>query len=248
MKAWYEEHFQEDYLRVYDHRDEEKAAAELAPIMEYVEIRRNMKAVDLCCGNGRHARWLARKGIHVTGVDLSAALLKKAIDLTSGLPVNYMRGDIRDIPLLQEYDLAFNLFTSFGYFQDDAENELVLTRANEALKPGGIFIFDYLNPLYVEKHLVPEDSRKTDGLIVRQKRSIHAGYVHKKILIQDGNSEREYTERVKLYHQDQLEKMLLRNQLTTLHRFGDYNAAPYSRETSPRQLFICEKQSGKGHA
>ncbi|WP_158735282.1 bifunctional 2-polyprenyl-6-hydroxyphenol methylase/3-demethylubiquinol 3-O-methyltransferase UbiG [Alteribacillus sp. YIM 98480] len=241
MKSWFEEHFQEDYLRIYDHRDEEKAANELTHIMKYLPLERGMKAIDLCCGNGRHARWLARKGLHVTGIDLSPALLKKAIDLTAGLSVHYQRADIRDVPLLQEFDAAFNLFTSFGYFSDDAENELVFTRAAEALKSWGWFCFDYLNPAYVKNTLVPKDESIKDGLHVIQEREVSPEFVFKRITIKEGDTKREYQERVKLYEQDALKKMLERNDFKVLHLFGDYDASSYDSESSPRQIFICQK-------
>ncbi|SFE32951.1 class I SAM-dependent methyltransferase [Alteribacillus iranensis] len=242
MKAWFEEHFQDDYLRVYDHRDEEKAANELTEIMKYMPLEPGMKAVDLCCGNGRHARWLARRGLHVTGVDLSPALLKKAIELTAGLPVQYMRADIRDVPLLQEYEAAFNLFTSFGYFSSDSENELVFTRASEGLKHNGWFLFDYLNPDYVKQNLVPKDVTEKNGLTIVQERQIKDDYVYKHITLEENDSKREYVERVKLYTQDTLIQMLERNHLYVRHLFGNYNASPFHREHSPRQIFICQKE------
>lgn len=241
MKSWFEEHFQEDYLRVYDHRDEIKAANELEKIMEYVPLKKGMKVIDLCCGNGRHARWLARRGFYVTGIDLSTALLKKAIELTEGIPVQYQRGDIRNIPLLQEYDGAFNLFTSFGYFTDDAENELVFTKASDALKNNGWFVFDYLNPTYVKNNLVPEDEMEKDGLFIKQEREVKSGYVFKRITIKEGDSKREYMERVKLYEQEAIKEMLMRNNFTVKHIFGDYDASIYDKNDSPRQIFICQK-------
>ncbi|MFB4163479.1 class I SAM-dependent methyltransferase [Alteribacillus sp. JSM 102045] len=243
MKSWFEEHFQEDYLRIYDHRDEEKAADELSHIMDYLPLERGMKAIDLCCGNGRHTRWLARKGIHVTGVDLSPALLKKAIELTSGLPVQYQRADIRDVPLLQEFDAAFNLFTSFGYFSDDTENELVFTRAAESLKNQGWFCFDYLNPVHVKKTLVPKDESVKDGLQVTQERKISSGFVYKRITIKEEGYKREYRERVKLYEPDALINMLKRNNFKVVHLFGDYDTSCYQKENSPRQIFICQKNN-----
>ncbi|RSL32057.1 class I SAM-dependent methyltransferase [Salibacterium salarium] len=243
MKAWFEEHFQEDYLRVYDHRDEEKAADELSYIMQYLPLERGMKAVDLCCGNGRHSRWVARQGIHVTALDLSPVLLKKAIDLTSDLPVQYMRGDVRDVSLKTEYDAAFNIFTSFGYFSDDTENELVFVRAFEALKENGWFFFDYLNPNYVKQNLVPKDYSEKDGLEITQERNISSGFVNKRITIQEQGSKREYKERVKLYEQAELKEMLSRNGFVMEYIFGNYDASPFYEKESPRQIFICRKQS-----
>ncbi|MFD2704392.1 class I SAM-dependent methyltransferase [Salibacterium lacus] len=242
MKAWFEEHFQEDYLKVYDHRDEEKAAAELHDIMNYIPLEPGMKAIDLCCGNGRHARYMAGKGVHVTALDLSPVLLKKAIDLTSGLPVQYMRGDVRHISIKQEFDAAFNLFTSFGYFVEDYENELVMVRASEALKDNGWFCMDYLNPVHTAANLVPYDSTEKNGFTVTQKRFIENGFIHKKISIEEGGSRREYRERVKMYDNDALKQMLHRNGFDIEYVFGDYDASPFEEQSSPRQIFICRKR------
>ncbi|WP_252311771.1 bifunctional 2-polyprenyl-6-hydroxyphenol methylase/3-demethylubiquinol 3-O-methyltransferase UbiG [Sinobaca sp. H24] len=242
MKAWFEEHFQEDYLKVYDHRDEAKAAGELQSLMSYMPMRKGMKAVDLCCGNGRHARWLGRKGIDVTGIDLSPALLKKAIDLTNDLPVQYRRADIRTVELKQEFEAAFNVFTSFGYFLEDEENELVFQKAADALIPGGWFLFDYLNPAYVRKNLVPFDESERDGMTVLQERRAGQDYVEKKITIKENGTERRYVERVKLYEQHQLRQMLQRYDLEPVYFFGDYSAAEYDNSRSPRQIFICRKK------
>ncbi|WP_252313313.1 bifunctional 2-polyprenyl-6-hydroxyphenol methylase/3-demethylubiquinol 3-O-methyltransferase UbiG [Sinobaca sp. H24] len=242
MKAWFEEHFQEDYLKVYDHRDETKAAGELQSLMSYMPMEKGMKAVDLCCGNGRHARWLGRKGIDVTGIDLSPALLKKAIDLTNDLPVQYRRADIRTVDIKQEFEAAFNVFTSFGYFLEDEENELVFQKASDALLPGGWFLFDYLNPSYVRENLIAHDETEKDGMIVIQERHAGRDYVEKKITIKEDGAERRYVERVKLYEEEQLRRMLERYQLEPVHFFGDYNAAAYDYSRSPRQIFICRKK------
>ncbi|WP_054637370.1 bifunctional 2-polyprenyl-6-hydroxyphenol methylase/3-demethylubiquinol 3-O-methyltransferase UbiG [Thalassobacillus sp. C254] len=242
MTEWYEESFQEDYLRIYDHRDEQKAARELEALMSYIPLQKKMTVLDLCCGHGRHCRWLARRDFDVTGVDLSAVLLKKAIDLTSDLPIKYMRADVRNIQFSNEYDAVFNLFTSFGYFPDDEENELVFKNAYQALKPGGWFLFDYLNPQYVTKNLVAEDESNKDGLHIRQQRKIDKGFVTKTITIHDNESKREYLERVKLYSSDELKRMLESSGFTIQSHFGDYDASPYQTATSPRQIFICHKE------
>lgn len=240
MKAWYEEHFQEDYLRVYDHRDETKAASELNTIMEKIPLTPGAKAIDLCCGNGRHARWLARKGVDVTGIDLSPALLKKAIELTNGLAVQYQRGDIRNVQIRKEYDLAFNLFTSFGYFPDDEENELIFQQAASALKPGGWFVFDYLNPEYIKQHIVPRDETVKDGLKIYQERSIQDEFVVKRISIVEGDSTRRYMEKVKMYQERQLRSMMEAHGLQIHAFYGDYDASPFQLEASPRQIFIAQ--------
>lgn len=139
MAKWYEKHFREDYLRIYDHRNEEEADRALRQLVPYLGLKEAMRVLDLCCGEGRHSRWLAQHGNQVVGVDLSPVLLQEAIGQSLNLPVMYMRADAREIPFVHEFDLVINMFTSFGYFAEDEENEQVIRRVNRALKLHGLF-------------------------------------------------------------------------------------------------------------
>lgn len=243
MTEWFERSFQEDYLKIYAHRDEQKAIQELEQLLPFLNLKRGQRVLDLCCGQGRHSRWLARQGVRVIGVDLSAVLLQEAIRNSLNLPVLYMRADARHIPFENEMDVVVNLFTSFGYFEEDTENEKVLQQASRALISGGIFLFDYLNPLYVKENLVPFTGTKSDNLEILQYRDINESYVHKKIVIQEpGESQRHYEERVKLYTCGELTWMLEKNDLQVIHLFGNYDTSQYDTERSPRMIFICQKK------
>lgn len=242
-KDWFEKSFQEDYLKIYAHRDEEKATQELEKLVTFLNIQPGQTALDLCCGQGRHSRWLAQLGLRVMAVDLSAVLLQEAIKQSLNLPVLYMRADAREIPFQEEMDYVFNLFTSFGYFLEDEENEKVLKQASKALKPGGYFLMDYLNPEYLRFHLVPYSESKGNGLEILQYRTVNEEFVQKRIVIKEqGESPRHYEERVKLYSVDQLQQMLLRQGFEITHLFGNYDAKPYMPEHSPRMIFICKKK------
>lgn len=239
---WFEKSFQEDYLKIYAHRDEQKATQELEQLIPFLQIKSGQRALDLCCGQGRHSRWLAQQGLRVVGVDLSAVLLQEAIKQSLNIPVMYMRADAREIPFTEEMDFVFNLFTSFGYFLKDEENEKIIQQVYKALKPGGLFLFDYLNPDYLRAHLVPTSHSKQDGLEIIQQRSISKDFVQKQIIIKEkGESTRKYEERVKLYTAEQLKDMLTTQGLDILHLFGDYQATSYDSGTSPRMIFICKK-------
>lgn len=243
MTEWFERSFQEDYLKIYAHRDEQKAIQELEQLLPFLNMRKGQQVLDLCCGQGRHSRWLAHQGVRVIGVDLSAVLLQEAIRNSLNLPVLYMRADARQIPFENEMDLVVNLFTSFGYFEEDEENEKVIQQASRALKPEGMFLFDYLNPLYVKENIEPFTETKLDGMEILQYRTINESYVKKRIVIQEpGESQRHYEERVKLYNQEVLTQMLERNDFKVIHQFGNYDASDYQTHTSPRMIFICQKQ------
>jgi SAM-dependent methyltransferase len=239
---WYEESFREDYLKIYAHRDEDQAEQELTSLLPYLPIKPGQRVLDLCCGQGRHSRWLAQQGLRVIGVDLSPVLLQEAIKKTLNMDVQYMRGDVRKIPFFEEMDLVVNLFTSFGYFTHDEENEKVLTKVSQALKPNGTFLFDYLNPAYLKDHLVPFTEHNQEDLNILQYRTINDEFVEKTIVIKEEGRERQYKEQVKLYRSEQLLRMLQRNHLEVVHLFGNYDGADYIEGSSPRMIFICRKK------
>lgn len=241
MEEWFEQHFQEDYLRIYDHRDEEEADRVLSRLYPYLNMQPGQTVLDLCCGEGRHCRWLTAKELRVVGVDLSPVLLQEAVKKTLNEPVSYMRADARKIDFENEFDLVINMFTSFGYFSQNRDNERVLELVSRALRPGGQFLLDYINPRHLENHLEPYSQMEKGSLHVEQYRSIQNNKVTKEIIVREGEDERRYTEKVQLYSLEDMEAMLGRNQLSVRHTFGDYDVRPFDSETSPRMIFLCEK-------
>lgn len=240
-KDWYETYFDENYLKIYMNRNEEASNKELESLMEWVSWEPGQHVLDLCCGFGRHSRWLAQKGLRVTGVDLSTTLLQEAIRRTINQDIRYMHADARNIPFHEEMDLVVSMFTSFGYFPEDTENALVISRVSQALKPGGYFLFDYLNPGYLRLHLNPFSSSTQGDMVINQYRSIQEPYVCKKIIINENDKEKQYEERIRLYDLDSMTAMLEQNHLQIHHLFGDYDASSYDLTESPRMIFICQK-------
>lgn len=106
-------------------------------------------ALDLCCGPGRHSLALAQKGFAVTAVDRSRFLLDKARERAAGAPVEFVEADMRDFVREGAFDLAVNLFTSFGYFETPDEDFQVLRNVRASMKPGGVFIIDVIGKEYL---------------------------------------------------------------------------------------------------
>ncbi|MFN7249998.1 MAG: class I SAM-dependent methyltransferase [Anaerobacillus sp.] len=240
MGCWYEDHFQEDYLKIYNHRNE-NAETELQNIMKFIPYQEGQKLLDLCCGAGRHSRWFANQKLTVTGVDLSLALLQEAKKHLNREEINYVKSDMREINFENEFDIVANLFTSFGYFDRDSENERVFSRVYSSLKTGGYFLFDYLNPMFIKGNLVPFSQKSIDDTEILEYRKIVTNTVVKRIIMKDLYSKRIYEERVKLYSEKQIKKMLENNSLKPLHLFGNYDGSPYIAENSPRLIYICQK-------
>ena len=95
--------------------------------------------LDVPCGNGRHARELARRGYSLTGVDSSEEFIAEA---TAAEPsIRWVLGDMRALPWHAEFDGAYCAGNSFGYLgPDDAPK--FLAAVARSLKPGGRLVLD----------------------------------------------------------------------------------------------------------
>jgi len=243
MKPWYEVSFGNDYLLVYKHRDAARARHEAESMIRWLHLPPGAAILDLCCGTGRHSLALADLGYRVTGIDLSEQLLERARKHDSDGKVEWLRGDMRCVPVNGPFDAVVNLFTSFGYFAEDSENAKVIREIDRVLKPDGKFIIDFLNAAYVRAHLVPYSEREVDGLRIEEHRSIEDDFVRKRVVIkQNGRADRTFTERVKLYGLEQFETMMRGTALKIDRVYGDYDGQRYVPERSPRLIMVGRKE------
>ena len=236
---WFEEWFGEDYLRIYQHRDESEAERAIELIASHLGGREIRAVLDLACGAGRHSKALCERWWTV-GLDLSAALLRVARREDADAP--YVRADMRELPFADEsFDLVVNLFTSFGYFEEDREDQRVLERVQAALRPGGTFVIDFLNASQVRRTLVPYDERVENGVTIEQSRTISPDdrFVEKTIRLRERG--REYVERVRLLSAADLRRMLEAAGLEVVHCFGDYAGSRWS-ENSPRTILFASRK------
>ncbi|WP_088832834.1 class I SAM-dependent methyltransferase [Paenibacillus tyrfis] len=245
MTEWFEKSFGRDYLLVYKHRDMQGAYEEVRRMMEWLELPEGAEVLDLCCGMGRHSMALNGFGFRVTGMDLSEVLLAEARKLDTAGEVRWVHGDMRNVPITDPFDAVVNLFTSFGYFSGDRDNEQVLREMYRLLAPGGRFIIDYLNPAYVAAHLIPHSVRAVEGIHIDEKRRIEDGFVRKTIVLQDGSGsgERVYEEQVKLIGQERFLDMLELAGLKIDAIYGDYDASAYEPDRSKRMIFVGRRDA-----
>src|SRR5262245_22495811 len=233
MTEWFEQWFGEEYHALYPHRDDEDARRVVALIREVVQWEPGARILDLACGPGRHAAEFSRLRANVVGFDLSRAMLRRARERTGACLV---RGDMRALPFREgSFALAVNLFTSFGYFVDDAEHRLVLRQVAAALVPRGVFVLDYLNAEHVRRTL--KLGERTAGRAVRVTRRIDADsrFVIKEIELRDEG--RRFEERVRLYGAEELAALLTEAGLRIVARFGDYEGGPLNAD-APRVILV----------
>src|SRR6266542_2242179 len=226
---WFREWFGEDYLAIYPHRNAEEAERVVKLVRRLVGQRKVHRVLDLACGAGRHARFL-RKHWWTVGYDLSAPLLHLARHDDPHAP--YVRGDIRSLPFREEsFSLVVNLFTSFGYFTDDAEHERALAMAGGVTHRDGMFVLDYLNADQVARTLKPYDEKVVGDIVVEQRRSITSDgrFVEKHITLRD--RDKSFIERVRLFSRSDLERMLSSAGFEIERVIGDYSGADWTPES-----------------
>jgi len=240
---WYDGWFGSDaYDLVYDHRDETEAEQLVDLVEREIDPDPEAHIVDVGCGRGRHARIFARRGYRVTGVDLSEEAIAEARARTGAddLDVTFLQGDMRD-PLCDGCaDGVVNLFTTFGYFDTDAENQQALAAMAQALRPGGWFFQDFLNAPHVAETLVPSTTRTVEGVEIHQRRWIEDDRINKEITLTHNGTTDTYHESVRLYTPDELRALYAAVGLEVVGAFGGYDGRPYTPD-SPRLLLHARK-------
>ncbi|NIK76017.1 ubiquinone/menaquinone biosynthesis C-methylase UbiE [Paenibacillus castaneae] len=242
MKPWYEQSFGSDYMLVYKHRDWVNANKEVQKMVRWLELPQHAKVLDIGCGMGRHALALTDFGYEVTGIDLSDILLQEAISHDEEGAVEWVQGDMRELPFEEgSFDATFNLFTSFGYFSLEEDNVKVLRQIRKVLRLDGSFLIDFLNPQYTIQHLVPYSERRDEetGILIEEVRSIREGWVQKEITLTSPNPHdkpRQYLERVRLYNKEWFQLHLAECGLAIEQLYGNYDSSSYDERHSPRLI------------
>lgn len=194
------------------------------------------RALDLACGSGRYARALIDAGYATDGVDLSENSIQEARRFVP--EANFWVGDMRELDLRARYGIIFNMFTSFGYFENVEDNERILKGAYKALASNGVFVLDYLNPDYSLNRLKSEETIEKDGVRFEINRSATETHILKNILVYDGRNHYEYVERVQIFRLDDFKRMLGSNGFDLMEVWGDYAGNYFDPEQSERLIII----------
>ena len=241
-KDWFVNWFNTSYYHtLYEHRDETEACRFIDNLCDFLKIQSGAKILDLACGKGRHSIHLAKKGHFTTGVDLAEESILKAKENTI-TGVHFDVHDMRKYYKENEFDYVFNLFTSFGYFENSNENIDVIKGVALNLKKGGIFVLDFLNAAKVIKNLVAKESKTLNGIEFHINRTYEASTIIKDIKVIDKNKASNFQERVFAFGLSDMEEMASLAGLEIKHIFGDYNLNSFNESTSDRLILVMKEK------
>lgn len=255
MGEWFEEFFDRLYYETYrPFQSEDVNEKEARFIMEALGLPPGSLLLDLGCGYGRHAVYLARWGYNVVCYDLSDYLLERARERVEefgvGDRVVLVKGDMRMLDYDSVFDGVYMFFTTFGYFSDE-ENRDVIRRVSRALKSGGVLLIDVWNPAHVMYNAYLHRGHRTSwfeagNYIVLEEAyyDIYNGRVNVKRLYLEKSTGKLIGERsfsIRYYTYWELKSIIEESNLAIEKTYGSYKSEKYEA-SSPRLIIIARKQ------
>ncbi|MBK9248692.1 MAG: class I SAM-dependent methyltransferase [Ignavibacteria bacterium] len=242
-KEWFDDWFESPwYHKLYSHRTDEEASKAIDLFRSKTKLADGSRVLDLCCGTGRHAKSLAECGFDVTGIDNSHYFINKATLENTMDTLEFFHCDMRDEYPGKPYDAVVNFFTSFGYFEEDSDNLLVLQQVYNSLSPTGWFLLDYLNESKVRSQLVSKSVKNLYDAIITEERRIDGKFVIKNITIEQDNQETmHFQERVKLYDKFDFDRLFTQANLRIIDYVGSYIGEKFDIQSSSRLIIIAQR-------
>ncbi len=247
-KQWFENWFNSPYYHIlYKERNDTEAELFIDTLIEFLKPKKNARFLDLGCGKGRHSVYLNKKGFSIVGVDLSpesiafASQFAKESSKEKNGSLDFYVQDMRKTGRINYYDYILNLYTSFGYFENDRDDYSTIHSVSKALKPGGIFVLDFMNAQKVIANLIPYETKICEGIEFKITRSVSNNFIVKQIQFSDRGKEYNFHEQVKALTVLDFEKYFAANKLKILHLLGNYRLEEFNPDTSDRLIIVGQK-------
>lgn len=246
---WWKDFFDEHYIKLYnDKLFTERTQKEVTFLKDiFIQNNKSSKILDLACGQGRHAVGLAVLGYDVTGLDysnnlLALARLRAEVHKVS---VHLVQGDMRSLPFKNtEFDGAVSMFSSFGYFENEEDNERVIAEVARVLKKEGVFVLDLRSINSLQRHPSNTSTEVNSIGIEIQSRTffnIHTKYWDVVMTWKQGDTKGEKVYRMRIYTKKEIVKLLMQQGLVVKKIFGSFTGTPYTNKSN-RMIIVAKKQ------
>lgn len=236
---WFTSWFNTSYYHIlYKDRNDEDAQLFMKNITQFLKLSTDTHILDLPCGKGRHSVFLNSLGYQVTGGDLS----ENSIAYAKQFENDRLKFKVKDMrqAFKGRYNAVFNLFTSFGYFETDAEDIQVLENMRNSFIGDGVLVLDFLNVEKVKQNIVKKEIKSVEGIEFHIEREIKDGFILKHISFTDKGKNHSYTEHVKYLDLKKFEEYFRCAGLSLQNVFGDYQLSEFDSETSERLILVAK--------
>ncbi len=234
---WYASWFNTPYYHMlYHDRNHAEASAFMDNLTNYLNLPEQGSILDLACGKGRHSVYLNSLGYQVTGLDLSEESIAHAKKFES----ESLKFELHDmsVPYKEQFDAVFNLFTSFGYFENEDDNAKTLSAIQQNLNETGFGVIDFMNVHQVINNLVPNEIKNINGIAFNIHRYTKNGSIFKDIKFSDKGEDFSFTERVKAFTLKDFEVLFEELNISLFDVFGDYKLNRFYPNQSERLIMI----------
>ncbi len=238
-KDWFQEWFNTPYYhQLYDNRNDTEAEKFMLNLINFLQLKKGAKILDLPCGRGRHAIFLNKCGYDVVGADLSTNNIKFAKQYAND-SLRFTKHDMRE-DLIYKYDAIFNLFTSFGYFDDDKTNISVLKKFKEGLLKEGVLVIDFLNINKIKEKLITTERIQKEYILFKISRSIEKDQLVKTIDFEVDEEQFHFEEKVRSFSFQDFKNMSDQAGLEIIKVFGNYELEPFDPVNSDRLILLLK--------
>ena len=239
--SWFANWFDSPYYHtLYKNRDEKEAQVFIDNLIDYLQIHKGSKLIDIACGKGRHAKYFNKKGMDVVGVDLSQNSINTA-KKDENKNLQFSAHDMRENYQENAFDVVTNLFTSFGYFENNKDEQKAINAMANNLKKEGMLIIDFMNAKKVIANLVLNEQKTINNIQFDITRQVKDGFILKDIRITDGKEEQQFQEKVKAITLADYSEFITNAGLKIIDIFGNYKLDNFDEEISDRLILICKK-------
>jgi len=244
MTAWYDNDalWRDLAPVIFTQERNDKAVGDVEQILTSMPLPPGASVLDVGCGVGRHALAFAHRGFQVTGIDRMCDYLESARARAQDqkVDIEFTRADMRQFRREHAFDLAVNLLTSFGYFDDPEDDLRVLANIQASLKPGGSVVIELMGREVLARVFRERDWQETpDGTILLEERKVTCDWMWidlRWMIFRDG-AQKEHRFRLRLYSATELKDLLTRAGFVDVRAYGSLSGGPYD-QTAERLVVV----------